>query len=112
MSQNLAGVTLLALGNGAPDVISSIVASNDPDSGIEFSIGALTGAGLFVTSFVISSVLFFAKEVKVKKALFLRDVIFYLIPLILLLVFSYDKKITFLESVLMFIIYILYFRIK
>ncbi len=106
MSQNLAGVTLLALGNGAPDVISSIVASDDPDSGIEFSIGALTGAGLFVSSFVISSVLFFAKEVKVKKALFLRDIIFYLIPLVLLLIFSYDKKITLWESLCMLGIYI------
>jgi sodium/potassium/calcium exchanger 6 len=107
MSQNLAGVTLLALGNGAPDVISSIVASDDPDSGIEFSIGALTGAGLFVSSFVISSVLFFAKEVKVNKALFLRDIIFYLIPLVLLLVFSYDNKITLWESLCMLAIYFL-----
>jgi sodium/potassium/calcium exchanger 6 len=65
ISQNLAGVTFLAFGNGAPDVISSIVAAASISNGIEFSVGALNGAGIFVTSFVLASVVWFAVSVKV-----------------------------------------------
>ena len=109
MSQNLAGVTLLALGNGAPDVISSIVASENVDSGIEFSVGALTGAGIFVTSIVISSVIFFAKKVTVNRSLYIRDLAFYIISLVLLLIFSLDNKITLLESISFYVIYFMYY---
>lgn len=65
ISQNLAGVTFLAFGNGAPDVISSIVAASSISNGIEFSVGSLNGAGIFVTSFVLSTVVWFAGIVKV-----------------------------------------------
>lgn len=65
ISQNLAGVTFLAFGNGAPDVISSIVASQSLANGIEFSVGSLCGAGIFVTSFVLATVVWFADFVKV-----------------------------------------------
>jgi sodium/potassium/calcium exchanger 6 len=33
MSESLAGITLVALGNGAPDVITAIVAGNEGSSG-------------------------------------------------------------------------------
>ncbi len=65
ISQNLAGVTFLAFGNGAPDVISSIVAAENISNGLEVSIGALHGAGTFVTSFVLASVVWFSGTVKV-----------------------------------------------
>jgi sodium/potassium/calcium exchanger 6 len=55
-SEALTGVTLLALANGAPDVISSMVAGGD-DGGTLISIGALYGASLFVCNFVFSSVI-------------------------------------------------------
>ena len=67
ISQNLAGVTFLAFGNGAPDVISSIVAASSITNGIEFSIGALHGAGIFVTTIVLGSVVWYGKLVKVFK---------------------------------------------
>ena len=47
LSEVLAGVTLLALGNGAGDVVTAIVASSSPE-GVSYNIGALFGAGLFV----------------------------------------------------------------
>lgn len=55
-SEALTGVTLLALANGAPDVISSMVAGGD-DGGALISIGALYGASLFTCNFVFSSVI-------------------------------------------------------
>jgi sodium/potassium/calcium exchanger 6 len=63
-SQNLAGVTLLAFGNGAPDVISSLVAANG-EGGLNFNIASAAGAGIFLTAFVLSAVIFYAREVKV-----------------------------------------------
>ena len=67
LSQNLAGVTFLAFGNGAPDVISSIVASGgDSGEGLDISIACLLGGGFFVSCMVFSMVVFISKTVKVK----------------------------------------------
>ena len=64
LSQNFAGVTILAFGNGAPDVIANIVAS-DGIEGLGFAVASTLGAGLFVTSFVLSWVIYYGKEVEV-----------------------------------------------
>lgn len=63
LSETLAGVTLVAIGNGAPDVIVAITAAqggghkDDDDDGISFTIGSIFGAGLFVTTMCLSLVL-------------------------------------------------------
>jgi sodium/potassium/calcium exchanger 6 len=64
ISQNLAGVTLLAFGNGAPDVISSFVAAKD-ENGLNFTIASTAGAGIFLTAFVLSAVIYYARSVQV-----------------------------------------------
>lgn len=49
ISEAMAAVTLLALANGAGDVITAIVAGGAPGSaGINYDVGALYGAGFFV----------------------------------------------------------------
>ena len=97
MSQNFAGVTLLALGNGASDVISSLVASSDIE-GIAFSIGALIGSGIFVTSFVLGMVVFYGNGLSVNPNMFNRDIILYLVSLAMLIVVGYNGKISLMES--------------
>ncbi len=108
ISQNLAGVTLLAFGNGAPDVIASFVASGKSDDGIAFSIAALTGGGVFVTGMVLSSVVYFATSVKVNRILFSRDIVVYIISLIVLVLFGVSGSISLLESIFFLMIYIIY----
>jgi Ca2+/Na+ antiporter len=108
ISQNLAGLTFVAFGNGAPDVISSIVASEDDSEGIDFTIGALMGASVFVTSFVLSTVVLYARSITVEKNLFVRDILMYLFTIAILCGFSYDKKISLWESILFFSLYIIY----
>jgi len=49
----LSAVTLLALANGAGDVITAIVASDTPE-GVSYNIGSIYGAGLFVASIVVA----------------------------------------------------------
>ena len=56
-SETLAGVTLLAFANGAPDVLSSFSASSGNSQGIFLSLGAIFGAGLFVTTFVFARII-------------------------------------------------------
>lgn len=49
----MAAVTLLALANGAGDVITAIVASGS-SGGVSYNIGSLYGSGYFVCGMTIS----------------------------------------------------------
>lgn len=69
-----AGVTLLALGNGASDVSATMNAVwSDPTNGYKLSLGALTGASMFVTTIVAGMVILANGGVVCRGAL-LRDV--------------------------------------
>jgi len=69
-----AGVSLLALGNGAADVSATISAiTNDPQNGYHISLGALTGSGMFIGCVVAGVVIVTAEGVNCRGAL-VRDV--------------------------------------
>merc|ERR1712195_299161 len=53
IGEAIAGVTLIALANGAGDVVTAIVASGSAD-GVAYNVGALFGAGLFVCTIVMT----------------------------------------------------------
>merc|ERR1712038_536924 len=85
-----AGVTLLALGNGAADVSATINAIvQNPQEGYQMSLGALTGAGMFVGTVVAGIVIVIADGVKCRGAL-VRDVFMFVITLGV--VYSYFVK--------------------
>mmetsp|Transcript_54685 Transcript_54685/g.150679 ORF Transcript_54685/g.150679 Transcript_54685/m.150679 type:complete len:399 (-) Transcript_54685:680-1876(-) len=73
-----AGVTLLALGNGAPDVSATISAIRQGGTGYQLSLGALTGAGMFVGTVVAGVVMLIADGVKARGAL-IRDLSMYVL---------------------------------
>jgi solute carrier family 24 (sodium/potassium/calcium exchanger), member 6 len=76
-----AGVTLLALGNGAADVSATISAiTQNPEDGYQMSLGALTGAGMFVGTVVAGIVIVTADGVKCRGAL-VRDVIMFMLTI-------------------------------
>ena len=106
INQNVAAVTLLAFGNGAPDVISSLVASEE-EEGISFSISSLIGSGLFVTSFVLGTVVFKGKDILVNSNMFNREIIFYLISLFHIVLIGFRRKITLYDSSIFILIYTL-----
>jgi sodium/potassium/calcium exchanger 6 len=106
INQNIAAVTLLAFGNGAPDVISSLVASAE-EEGIQFSINSLIGGGMFVTSFVLGAVVFRGKDILVNSSMFNRNLILYLISLGHIILIGIKKKITLFDSLGFIFIYIL-----
>lgn len=75
MSDNVAGVTLLALGNGAPDIFSSLAGIRQGRA--ELAFGELFGAGIFCTTIIAGSISFI-KPFPVMQRPFLRDCVFYL----------------------------------
>lgn len=72
----MGAVTLLALGNGAPDVFASVAAVRGGQARTGF--GAILSAGTFVSAFVVGFVALYAAPFAVDPAPFVRDVLFYL----------------------------------
>ena len=73
MSQSMAGVTLLAFGNGAPDVVSCLAGVSQNRSSLV--IAELYGGAMYICTVVIG-LLFIFNEFPVPVSLF-RDVTFY-----------------------------------
>lgn len=103
-SESLAGVTLLALGNGAPDVFAAISAAGGGDkSDILLTVSALTGSALFITTVVMFLSLNAAsndpKAIRVTSKFFLRDLFFFFLTIIgLLLAMLVFEEINFYVS--------------
>lgn len=71
LSPDVSGVTLLAFGNGAPDIASIMAGAFTGSSG--FVLGEPIGSGLFITTGVFAFVTLLS-NVKVEKVPFIRDV--------------------------------------
>ncbi|XP_064613069.1 mitochondrial sodium/calcium exchanger protein-like [Liolophura sinensis] len=108
LSDNVAGVTFLAFGNGAPDIFSSIAAignSKNGDAGLAF--GALFGAGVFVTSAVAGTIAIICPFDAMQRP-FLRDVIFYLVAVFWAFEILWDKVIQQYEAIGFIVLYVVY----
>ena len=106
LSEALAAVTLLALANGAGDVITAIVAS-DTEGGISYNIGALYGAGLFVCSLVVAiSVHNSNQDIQVLPATIYRDIGFYIGATLLTLIFALIGTLTWVSALFMLLLYL------
>lgn len=95
MSDNLAGVTLLAFGNGCPDIFASLAAASDDRS--ELIIGELLGAGIFCTS-IVAGLIFIHSDFKIASRPLLRDATFYLMAVYLIWTYCCAERITFYGS--------------
>ncbi|XP_068937698.1 mitochondrial sodium/calcium exchanger protein [Petaurus breviceps papuanus] len=96
LSHNVAGVTFLAFGNGAPDVFSALVAfSNARTAGL--AIGALFGAGVLVTTVVAGGIAIIRPFTAASRPFF-RDIIFYMVAIVLTFTALYIGKITLVWS--------------
>ena len=108
ISQNLAGVTFLALGNQAPDVAVAFVAGEGSEDGIAISFSSLLGSGSIVISLVLSSVIILGNGVSTSKGNYIRDLCFYLGSLILIIIFGMTRIIHLWMASCIFGIYIVY----
>ncbi|XP_039417325.1 mitochondrial sodium/calcium exchanger protein isoform X1 [Corvus cornix cornix] len=106
LSHNVAGVTFLAFGNGAPDVFSAVVAFSDPRTA-GLAIGAIFGAGVFVTT-VVAGGIALVKPFTAASRPFLRDVIFYMAAVFLTFVVLYLGRIRLGEALGYLGLYVFY----
>ena len=108
LTQNFAGITLLAYANQAPDVIAAVVSSDDEDEGLVASLGALIGAGMIVVGIVFGIVIFFGKVVEVSPHNYIRDLFTYALGIALFMIFGIFKNINVYEVIIMVILYFVY----
>ncbi|CAN1261835.1 Cation/calcium exchanger 1 [Linum perenne] len=111
LSPTIAGVTLLSLGNGSPDVFSSIVSFTRSNSG-DVGLNSVLGGAFVVSNVVVGiiSTLISSNEVSVDKSSFIRDVSFFIFSLASLLFILLVGEITLWGSLSFLSIYFLYMR--
>jgi len=105
MTPDLAGLTLLALGNGSTDVSSIFVAVTTNNFGI--AAGEIFGAGVFVTTVVVA-IVSMVRETALLKYSFLRDVLFYFGGVLGASLLINDGDITLWKALLLLAYYLLY----
>lgn len=105
MSESLAGVTLLALGNGSPDVFSTYAAMKAGSGSL--AVGELIGSASFITSVVAGSMAIIC-PFSVNKASFLRDLGFFTVAVAFAMYCLQDGYIALWECAAMVAFYFTY----
>ncbi|KAL0478469.1 hypothetical protein AKO1_008218 [Acrasis kona] len=106
MPPSLAGVTLLALGNGAPDISTILIGVFTHK--LDFALGDPIGGGLFDSMFVLGVICFAVPDARVSQLPFVRDVIFYLVSVCYIFYIFLDGHVTIYEGVICIVLYIIY----
>lgn len=105
MPENLTGVTFLALGNGSPDLSSTIMSMRSNSAAL--AVGELIGAACFITAIVAGSIAMIT-EFKVDKQSFVRDLVFFIVAVMFTLGFLLDGALRFSECIFMIAYYACY----
>lgn len=108
LSPAVAGITLLALGNGAPDIFTAIAGLQADD--FPLVLGGLVGASMFIATVVLGSVLLAAPNdsVRVDKTSFIRDVSVYIIATAVIIGIALSHSVALWQAMLFIILYVLY----
>lgn len=109
LSPTIAGVTLLSLGNGAPDVFSSLVSFMGGGTG-EIGLNTILGGASFVSCVVVGiiSISMRQRRIRVKKCDFVRDICFYLLVILFLVLILIQSEIDVWAAMAFASMYIVY----
>jgi sodium/potassium/calcium exchanger 6 len=107
MSEDIAAVTLVALANGAGDVITALVAGSS-GGGVSYNIGSLYGSGFFVCSIVISMTILKLgdTELRVSPSTIKKDIAFYIFATLVTIGFGVIGNIYWWSAALFLVIYV------
>ena len=103
---NIAGVTFLAMGNGAPDVFASIT-SFSGGSDVLIGLGGLLGASMFISSVAVGALIVLA-PCSINPRNFVRDVLFHIVGVISLVFVAIMGQVTLLMAVRTFTWHFMY----
>lgn len=107
ISDDVAGATFMAAGGSAPELFTSLIGVFIAHSNV--GIGTIVGSAVFNILFVIGMCALFSREVlHLTWWPLFRDVSFYILDLVLLIIFFLDNVILWWESVMLVACYSLY----
>ena len=107
MTDSVAAITLLAVANGAADMMTVLV-SSESEGGISYNIGTLYGGGLFICSAVLAMcILQSRKKLRFNWMIIYRLIVFYLLATMITITFALFKWITWWGSALLLLLYLL-----
>ena len=111
MSSDVAGATLMAIGSSAPELFIAIIAiimpSDEAGGHVDIGIGTIVGSALFNILVIIGAVAVVRKTVLSWQPV-VRDILFYSITIIILLIAFSDGKISKWDSIIFVVIYVVY----
>ncbi|EKE39294.1 hypothetical protein ENUP19_0325G0004 [Entamoeba nuttalli] len=107
MSADLAGITILAIGNGAPDVFSTFVAIYNTGD-VELATAEVIGSGCFVSSIIVASIVLLGKEdIKMPETL-IHNISCYILALLFVYFICTTGSVSIIHSIIFILIYLLY----
>ncbi|XP_073691680.1 sodium/potassium/calcium exchanger 2 isoform X1 [Garra rufa] len=107
ISDDVAGATFMAAGGSAPELFTSVIGVFISHSNV--GIGTIVGSAVFNILFVIGMCAVFSKEVlNLTWWPLFRDVFFYIVGLIMLIIFFLDNYIMYWESISLLLTYATY----
>jgi len=109
LSEAIAGATLLALGNSAPDVVTGIVVGGKASGSIDIATGGLFGGCLFTVTVILAGCIKGAKQIEVDICGLLRDIGFLLVGITYFMLLTVMNEVTPALACVFFGFYLAYF---
>ncbi|XP_076850008.1 sodium/potassium/calcium exchanger 2-like isoform X2 [Brachyhypopomus gauderio] len=107
ISDDVAGATFMAAGGSAPELFTSVIGVFISHSNV--GIGTIVGSAVFNILFVIGMCAVFSKEIlNLTWWPLFRDVSFYILDLVMLIIFFLDNYISYFESIGLLLAYATY----
>ncbi|KAJ2132081.1 hypothetical protein GGF48_001166, partial [Coemansia sp. RSA 921] len=106
LPESLAGVTLLALGNGAPDLSSTYSAVRAGSAAL--AIGQIVGSAAFIVSVVVCATTLAVPVYKVSRLSYLRELCFFVATVSMVAIIVLSERLTQTMAVFMVALYAAY----